>query len=67
MTNYRLRIPKDEMGEWRNCFTCGLPLERRQDLDETGSEEEVWGCSARAFHLLIWADPSGMTSEPEFI
>lgn len=68
MTNYRLRVPKNQMGEWKCCFTCGLPLERRRDL-ETGlsdGELEVWGCSMKAFHLLIWVtdDEEG---EPEFI
>jgi hypothetical protein len=66
LTNYRLRIPKNEMSEWKHCFTCGLPLELRPDLEPDEEGQEVWGCSARDFHLLIWTT-SDDTAEPEFI
>lgn len=70
MTDYRLRMTEDERSDlWKFCPICGLSIEPRPDLEGNLDDDEahVYGCSARAFHLLIWTLKEDNGESAEFI
>ena len=54
MTNYRIEMHKNEIPQFKFCFTCGSPIIKTDEgLNEDG--EEHYQCSKSWVHLQIWA------------